>query len=613
MGSPAPISLDDMAPDSGFSGAPLDPKTGRPIITISPPKPISLDAMAPDPKTDKPQTGTIAAPDTFSDAFRHFGADFSNQLLAGSQFTTPVIEAHRKNYLGDISGEDDAGFPLYKDDKGTTQAVDKDKHVMLMDPDDGKMKVFNRTDNTDVNTGVLGRLTGLGRWFTQAYATGAPAGITKAPDLLGAAARQGVELPKAINAPEVAAAVSKVPLVGRPIANAASRAIDQIDQAATKATQLPTGQIVGPEQAGETTRAAIKDYAAPKTGVLADRVNAAYDNVKASFTDPDVLHEPGNALQFASKLQQKYGKADLGWPKTITDQVLGPITKPGGLDYDSMKLVRTRVGEMIENPTLLPEGVSPNELKGLYGSLSEDLKDLVTKAGGDPALAKFTRANTYNRLVNERRASLQRVLGPDSRSDEGLFGTILKMAGSTNSADAKTLAVARKAVGEEGWRDVASAAVNKLGRRVTDQGAETFTPANFARDYGKLSEAGKNTLFGSSGYSSLRKALDDIDLISTKVGGRLQGLAHPAGIMHGGFGVVAALEALDSVKGVLAGDPKAAIAGAGTLAATAPVAWWLASATNAEKAAKWLGMYKRSQLSNLNNTTQGALGTQRTP
>jgi hypothetical protein len=589
----------------------LDPKTGRPVITITPSKPISLQDMTPqggsDTEPDKTtHTGVVAVPDTFSDAFRHLGADFSNQMLAGSQFTTPVIEAHRKNYIGDVSGEDDSGEPVYKDDKGATRNVDTKSQVMLMDPDDGKMKVYNRTDNTDVDTGVMGRITGLGRWFTQAFATGAPTGVLKAPDLLGAAARQGVELPKAINAPEVAATVSKVPLVGRPIANAASSAIDQIDQAATRATQLPTGQIVGPEQAGETTRAAITDYAAPKTGVLADRVNKAYDDVKAAFTDPDVTHEPANALQFASKLQQKYGKADLGWPKTITDQVLGPITKPGGLDYDSLKLVRTRVGEMIENPTLLPEGVSPNELKGLYGSLSEDLKDLVTKAGGDAALSKFTRANTYNRLVNERRASLQRVLGPESRSDEGLFGTIMRMAGSTNSADAKTLAVARKAVGEEGWRDVASAAVNKLGRRVTDEGNEIFTPANFAKDYGKLSEAGKNSLFGSPGYSDLRKALDDINLISTNVGGRLQGLAHPAGIMHGGFGVVAALEALESARGALHGDPTAALAGVGTLAATAPVAWWLASAANAARAAKWLGLYKRSQLANLNNTVQAA-------
>lgn len=556
-----------------------------------------------DMEAKKPDGGTTAG------AAANLDTDFENQMLASSQFTTPDLKSHQDSLVSKALLGDD-GNMYYKGDDGKAYPTDSTKHVVLRDPSGG-YNVYNRTDDTNEGP-IKGRLLGFGRLFGQGFATGAPEVAASVPDIAGAAIRQGVELPKAVGTPGAAAFVSKVPLANKPLTDAATAAVGQIGDAAEAAAKTPTGEIVNPEQAGETARTAINAYAAPKTGVLADRVNQAYDNVKNSFTNPDVLHEPGNALKYASNLQQKYGKADLGWPKTLNDSILGPITKPGGIDYDSMKLVRQKVGEMLENPSLIPEGTSPNELKGLYGSLSEDLKDLVTKAGGNKALSSFTRANTYNRLVNERRATLQRVLGPESRSDEGLFGTIMRMAGSTNSADAKTLAVARKSIGEEGWKDVAAAAVNRLGKRVTDQG-EVFTPSNFAKDYTKLSPAGKDALFGEAGYSDLRKALDDVGLLSTETGDKLEKLSHPAGIAHTGLGWFGAYEALNAMReAIVGGSLREVGAVAGVGGAAAIMAKVLSSPLTARNAARWLGAYKRyrnapanaAALANLNNATQ---------
>lgn len=587
-------------------------------VTVSVPKHadgIGLDQLNDDfkqldaKKPSVPTAGTASRLDT----------DFENQMLASSQFVTPDVKSHKPNYVGDAQ-ENDAGEIGYKDEKGNFQPTDSNKHVILKDPDDGNYKIFNRTDDTSAGP-ITGRLLGLGRFLGQGFATGAPETAASVPDVAGAAIRQGVQLPKAVGTPGAASFVSKVPLANIPLTRSAGTAIDQIGTAADRAATIPTGATIAPEQAGETARAAINAYAAPKTGALADRVNQAYDNVKSSFTDPNVTHEPGNAKAYAAQLTQKYANAGMSPPKTLNSDIMGAINKPGGLDYDSMKLVRQKVGEMIENPGLLAEGTSPSELKGLYGSLSEDLKDVVSKAGGgigtpggDKALSVFNRANTYNRLVNQRRETLQRVLGPDSRSDEGLFGTIMKMAGSTNSADAKTLATARKAVGEAGWQDVAGAAVNQLGRQVTKANPTgEFTPSNFARDYNKLSEAGKNTLFGSPGYTELRKALDDINLLSTETGGKLEKLAHPAGLAHTGLGWFGVYEAINAMKDAVFGGSMLEAGGVGaSLVGAAGISKWLSTPLKARNAARWLGAYQRyknspgnpAALAGLNNATQ---------
>lgn len=529
------------------------------------------------------------------DASHKVAVDYHNQILAGSQFTDPNVKAHEGNYLGTVNGEDDAGRAIYRDSDGKDQPMDMSKHVLLVDPDDGQPKVYKRSDDTDVSTGIYGRLVGLSRMFGPALSTGGLQ-VGQSSPVAEAALRQGIDLPRgAVSSPTESSFLSRLPLIGNRLAPAADKATGQIAEKAQDAANIPTGQAVGDELAGQTARSGITNYAAPavdgQPGVLQGRINQAYDNVKNTFTNPGALHEPSNAMTYLSGLEQKYGKADLGWPKTANDEILGPITKPGGLDFDSMKLVRQRVGEMIKDPSVVPGGVSQSELKQLYGALSDDLGNLVAKAGGPKAVQAFGRANTYNKLANDRRDALQGIL--NVKNDEGLFGKIFRLAGSNNSADAKLLGQARKSMTPEEWKDVSSAAIGRLGKVAAKTG-DTFDVGKFAKDYESLSETGKNMLFGEPGFSDLRQALDDIHLVASKAGpnlNRISGAAHGTGHQFAvGYGII---EAIRTMADVLTGETPEKVAlqvGAAAIPALAGKvrAGWLASPITAKYAAKWL-------------------------
>jgi hypothetical protein len=97
-----------------------------------------------------------------------------------------------------------------------------------------------------------------------------------------------------------------------------------------------------------------------------------------------------------------------------------------------------------------------------------------------------------------------------SASDESLARRVLSMASSGASADHSTLARMASIVGPEGMRNVASLAVQNLGANRAGE----FSPAFFASNWAKMSEAGKNLLFTDK---SLRASLDDIATVSARM------------------------------------------------------------------------------------------------
>lgn len=90
--------------------------------------------------------------------------DFQNQGIAAGQRTTPNIRAQSANLISDQVFESDAGSAVFRDPAtGNLVEAEGNKHVVMRDPADNRLKVFNRTDNT--NEGALsagGRLMGTG-------------------------------------------------------------------------------------------------------------------------------------------------------------------------------------------------------------------------------------------------------------------------------------------------------------------------------------------------------------------------------------------------------------------------------------------------------------------
>lgn len=90
--------------------------------------------------------------------------DFQNQAIAAGQRTTPNIRAQSANLISTDVYESDAGTAMFRD-PATGQLVETDtnKHVVLRDPADNKLKVFARAENTDEGMlSAAGRLLGTG-------------------------------------------------------------------------------------------------------------------------------------------------------------------------------------------------------------------------------------------------------------------------------------------------------------------------------------------------------------------------------------------------------------------------------------------------------------------
>jgi hypothetical protein len=86
--------------------------------------------------------------------------------------------------------------------------------------------------------------------------------------------------------------------------------------------------------------------------------------------------------------------------------------------------------------------------------------------------------------------------------------------------------MARAAVPEDAWRNVASTAISRLGQRRNGE----WSPAIFLTDYAQLSDRGKSLLFGGLD-NRLAPFLDDIVKVSEKFGeaGKLANTSGTAG------------------------------------------------------------------------------------
>lgn len=301
--------------------------------------------------------------------------------------------------------------------------------------------------------------------------------------------------------------LSGVPLAGRPLAREAERTVTQLGERADDVVSR-LGGGVDAEGAGATASGSI-------TGWIKDgsrkRVSAAYDEVDR-FVQPGVKTDLAETRGIVASIAAERDAGALPAGSAI-GTVLDAVQRPGGLSYAGVKALRTRVGEMLDSG-ILPADTSKAELGRLYGALSSDLRSSVANAGGPQALAKFERANTYSRLVSERRQTLQQLVGKDGDAAPAMvFSRLARAAGTTAKADTQLLLKARKVMGDD-WQDVQSAVVSRMGRRGDDA---AFDPKGFVADYGKLSPQGKAVLFGGSGQGDLAKSLDAIATVSKRM------------------------------------------------------------------------------------------------
>lgn len=351
-----------------------------------------------------------------------------------------------------------------------------------------------------------------------------------------AANRIGVDLPKAAASDNMVVQqggkiLASNPLIGGQLRNASENAVAQIGEATGRAAEMAGGSS-SPEMAGNTARTALENYIGP---VTSGRQKTLYDRVD-SLIDPNKGTVPSATRDTIAGIVARRQQAGFDNNGQAVDLVNGLVLKPNGATYEGIKTARTRVGELI-NGGPLPGDISQGELKQIYGALTQDLKTAVQNSGGEQASKAFERANKYTQLVSDRRESLNKILGPATRSDEGIAATITRLAGSNSSADAKLLVQARRSMSSEDWKDIASSAIDQLGRNRAGE----FSPTKFASDFSKLSETGRQTLFNATGDNKVLPYLRDIAKVSERFK-QLNKFANPSGTA--GHTITAALGGL---------------------------------------------------------------------
>lgn len=359
-----------------------------------------------------------------------------------------------------------------------------------------------------------------------------PSQPTALPESLAAAQNIGVDLPRAISTDSptlrFAGQVANRMPGGGPMQEAVANAVKQTGDAVGRAADL-AGGASDAMAAGQGFRAGIENSFKP---TMKARVGDAYDEVDKlvdpEFTRPLVATQ--KAVADITERRRASGETDPGkavrtvlggatreGPTESKTILAGPgyhiaedVPTPGGLTFQGVKDLRTRVGEMLDTG-VFPEGMSQGELRRIYGALSDDLKATAAAAGGEGATKALTRANAMNKFVEDWKDNLGKVLGSD-RSGEGITAAIQRMASDGPSGDIKALTMARAAVPKEVWQDVAATAIGQLGK---DRKGE-FSPSIFMNDFANLSDRGKALLFNDVGSGKVLPYLNDIAAVSKK-------------------------------------------------------------------------------------------------
>jgi len=323
----------------------------------------------------------------------------------------------------------------------------------------------------------------------------------------------------------------------------AKKAANQADEISGRVDQL-VGRLsnnAGPVEAGESVinglqnfKAGVKGlqnqlygtldkYLPPQTPVQVDRTKAAL-----AALNSDIEGAPALSAMFKNGRIQGIEHALGSDLSATTSYGAGPARRVSTLPYESIKKLRTLVGNEIDNANFTSD-VPRDKWRALYAALSDDLGDAATAAGPQAAQA-WNWANQFTKSQMARLEQLAGVIGKDA--PEKVFQAAL-----SGTAEGDTiLRRVVSAIPKENRRDLAAAVVARMGRATpgnqNDLG-EVFSPNTFLTNWNKLSPAAKETLFGRAGVKDLPDDLADIAKVGSNIREGSRVFANPSGTSAG--------------------------------------------------------------------------------
>ena len=323
----------------------------------------------------------------------------------------------------------------------------------------------------------------------------------------------GIDVPRYMASPNIAMQsganiLKTLPIAGMPIEQAARKTIQQMGTAADNLGG------VDPEYAGKIFSDSIKNWV---TKTSKADVDTAYNKV-SKLMDPSITTPLDNTANMVSELAARGQESARPGKNGAIGLVLGAVQRPGGLNYNGLKNLRTFIGEKLDNPSVLPADISGADLKQIYGALTQDLNAAAKNAGNDKGVAAHQTANDLAKGIADKRESLVSLLGGPGAgaSNENVFGNIVAAASkSPGSANMDLLKQAKAIIPPAEWQKAASGAIAQMGRDADGN----FSPTRFLgpNGYNKLSDAGKEALFGPEGTKT-RDNLETLSDVSRQFG-----------------------------------------------------------------------------------------------
>lgn len=342
---------------------------------------------------------------------------------------------------------------------------------------------------------------------------------TKA-ETIAAGERIGVPIMRAVVGNEVekglAGGLSAIPYAGSPLVNAFKKGVQKLGDAAARTT-AELGNSAGPEIAGGAARQGILDWIGGGSKKI---VSDLYDSVDANIADKAATRPLSATAATAKTLAAEQRVSATTHNAKAIGIVEDALARPEGLTYDGVKGLRTVLGNYLDGSVLPEPGTSMPAIKRLYGALTEDLRGTIKQAGGPKALGAWEKANTAANVISGKREQLAKIVGIKGDVPAEMVVKRFSQMASGNAGDIGKLRLAKQTLGKDTWGDVAATIASHYGM---DPSTDLFSGSRFLTAYGKLSDAGKSSLFGSS-----KQAFDDIALVASKFRD-LERLGNPSG------------------------------------------------------------------------------------
>jgi hypothetical protein len=354
--------------------------------------------------------------------------------------------------------------------------------------------------------GTLGAAGGAGGAALANSVLPAVGGVAR-QTILDAAKRLNVTMPRYSVGLPITQMAGKlgfsIPGAAAPLEEGTAKSIEGLGDAATQAAAGATTR-----GAGKTASTSLKNWIGPTSQNIVDQ-RYAYAN---SLMNQRVQSPISNTVGAFNQIMGKRG--------AYGEKMTGPVAKliqdannvPGGLTYNAMKDLRTRLGSLTDSwGQVGPKELEDNEVEHLWGALSGDLTNAARRAGGQDAVDANNTASATFKAITDNRQRLQELLG-GSKMDaqpENVFGNIQAAAQPGKAGDLDLLQRAQQAVPANDWDQISRGFVSNLGRDPTDG---SFSTARFLTGYSKIDDKAKDILFNQN--PALRQNLDDLATVS---------------------------------------------------------------------------------------------------